>query len=101
MSSKQHSSAARFKKPAKRRNRRTRRVWVSRDVGNITTYNITSDQPPCIVKGLWNIPVTGYAIINQDPETFKRFIGIKLQPGECRQFDMLVTMTPVGKGGGK
>ena len=103
MSSKQHSAKARVKKPARRRNRRTRRVWVSRDVENGAYYNITSDEPTTFVPyyGRWDIPETGYASCNNDPDAFEYLMGIKLKPGECRQFDMLVTMTPVSKKGAK
>ena len=101
MSSKQHSAKARVKKPEKRRNRMTRRVWVSRDIENGASYNISSVEPPDFYKGRWDIPVSGYADCSIEPETFEHLMGIKLKPGECRQFDTLVTMTPISKMGAK
>lgn len=103
MSSKQHSAKARLKKPSRRRNRRTRRVWVSRDHRHPACYNITSEEPSILSSywGRWHISDTGYASCDNDPETFEHLMGIKLKPGECRQFDMLVTMTPVSKMGAK
>lgn len=101
MSSKQHSAAARIKKPAKRRNRRTHSLWVSRDVTYEAYYNINRDEPPSFENGRWEIAIGGYAICNIEPETFEHLMGIKLKPGECRQFDMLVTITPVSQKGAK
>jgi len=102
MSSKQHSAAARIKKPAKRRNRRTHSVWVSRDDGVDPNYDIWSIKPE-IGKdsGCYWADGCDLASMGHCPKWFEKLTGIKLKPGECRQFDMLVTMTPVSKKGAK
>lgn len=101
MSSKQHSAKARVKKPAKRRNRRMRRVWVSRDYGVDTNYDIWG-KPPAIMESSVCYWMDGCDLQSMHCSYwFEKLTGIKLKPGECRQFDMLVTMTPVSKKGAK
>lgn len=78
----------------------TTRVWVSRDCDlgycNAEPYAIWRRQPRIVDDSFYQ-SASGNSTTLEDlcVRDFQRLTGLRLKPGECRQFDMTITMTPV------